>query len=104
MAAEYLENDSQTRTLVRTCQNYKNVAWGKEMFDENTVLCSSDKSFVITVNFIKPIVEYTKENIFQLTKRPEKNSAVIDSADIPHYYGCITPIKIKMGEDLKEDL
>ena len=107
IAAENLEinktNDSQTRTLVRTCHNYMNVALMKETLDENTGLWRSDNSFIIPVNFIKPIVDYTKQHdIFQLTKTPEKNSTVIDSPYSPRYYGCITPIKTKMGEDLKK--
>ena len=107
MAAEYLEinktNDSRTRTLVPTCHNKKNVALVKETFDENTGLWRSDNSFIIPVNYIKPIVDYTKQHdIFQLTKTPEKNSTVIDSPYSPRYYGCITPIKTKMGEDLKK--
>ena len=106
MAAEYLEikksNDSQTRTLVRTCHNYKNVSLVKETFDESMGLSRSDNSFFIPVNYIKPIVDYSKQHdIFQLTKTPEKNTTVIDSPYSPRYIGCITPIKIKMGEDLK---
>ena len=107
MAAAYLEikknNDSVTRTLVRTCHNYKNVALVKEMFDENTGLWRIDNNFIIPVNYIKPIVDYTKQHdIFQLTKTPEKNSTVIDSPYSPRYYGCNTPIKTKTGEDLKK--
>ena len=74
----------------------------KETFDENTGLWRSDNSFVIPVNYIKPIVDYKKQHdIFQLKKTPEKNSTVIDFPYSPRYYGCITPIKTKMGEDLK---
>ena len=75
----------------------------KEKFNENTGLWRSDNSFIIPVNYIKPIVDYTKQHdIFQLTKTPEKNSTVIDSPYSPRCYGCITPIKTKMGEDLKK--
>ena len=71
----------------------------KKTFDENTGLWPSDNSFTIPVNYIKPIVDYTKQHdIFQPTKTPEKNSTVIDSPYFPHYYGCITPIKTKIGE------
>ena len=67
MTAEYFEkktNDSQIRTLVRTCHNYKNVALMKETFDENTGLWRSDNSFIITksrktVEHINLCVVYT---------------------------------------------
>ena len=102
MATEYLEtkkaNDRQTRTLVRTCHNYKNIVLVNETFNENTRLWRSDNSFIIPVNYIKPIVEYTKQHdVFQLTRTPEKSAAVSGYPYSPRYYGCITPIKTKNG-------
>ena len=107
MATEYLEikkaNDRQTRTPVRTCHNYKNIVLVHETFDENTRLWRSDKSFIIPVNYIEPIVEYTiQHDVFQLTRTPEKSAAVSESPYSPRYYGCITPIKTKTGEDVKK--
>ena len=73
------------------------------MFDENTGLWRSDNSFIIPANYIKPIVDYRKQHdIFQLAKTPENISTVIDSPYSPRCYVCITPIKTKMGEDLKK--
>ena len=82
MAAEYLEikkiHDSQTRTLVRTCHNYKNVALANEAFNECTGLWRSDNSFFTPLNYIKPIVDYTKQHdIFQPTKTPEKTQQLL---------------------------
>ena len=86
---EYLEiknHDSQTQTMIRMCHNYKNVALLKEMFDENTVVWRSDKSFNIHVNYIKTIVEYKKQHdCFQLTKTLQRNPVVIESRYSPHY-------------------
>ena len=45
----------------------------KETFNKNTGLWRSDNRLIITVNYIKPIVDYTKQHdIFQLTKRARK--------------------------------
>ena len=38
---------------------------------------------------------------FQLTRTPEKNSVLAESPYSPRYYGCITPIKLKRGADVK---
>ena len=72
-------------------------------FDENTRLWRSDNSFIIPVNYIKPIVEYTKQHdVFQLTRTPEKSAAVSESPNSPRYYGCTTPIKTRTGGDVKK--
>ena len=77
MATDYLEvkkaNDCQTRTLVRMCHNYKNIALVMEIFDDKTGLWRSENSFNLTIIFIKPISDYTKQHdIFQLTRTPKK--------------------------------
>ena len=107
MATDYLEikkaNDRQTRKLVRNCHNYENIVLVNEIFDENTRLLRSDNNFIIPVIYIKPIVEYTKQqDVFQLTRTPEKSAAVSGSPYSPRYYGCITPIKRKTGDDVKK--
>ena len=106
MATDYLEikkaNDCQTRTLVRMCHNYKNITLVKETFDDKTGLWRSENSFILPIKFIKPISDYTKQHdIFQLTRTPEKNSVLAESPYSPRYYGCITPIKLKRGSDVK---
>ena len=72
-----------------------------EKTEKNAGQWHSDNNFFIPVNYLKPIINYTKQNdTFQLTKTPEKNTAVAESPYSPRYYGCITPIE-KMVEDIK---
>ena len=78
MAAEYLEiaktSERGTRTLVRMCHNFKNIVLVKESFDDKTELWHTKNSFFVPVNYIEPILEYTKQNdLFHLTKTPEKS-------------------------------
>ena len=79
MAAEYLEIaktiERGTRTLVRMCDNFKNIVLANESYDDKTELWHTKNSFIIPVNYIEPILDYTKQNdLFQLTKTPEKLS------------------------------
>ena len=66
MATGYLEikkaNDCQTRTLVRMCHNYKKIALVKETVDDKTGLWRSENNFILPINFIKPISDYTKQH------------------------------------------
>ena len=78
MAAEYLEiaktSERDTRTLVRMCHNFKNIVLVKESFDYKTELWHTKNSFILPVNYIEPILEYTKQNdLFHLTKTPENH-------------------------------
>ena len=77
MAAEYLEiaktSERGTRTLVLVCHNFKNIVLVQESFDDKTELWHVKNSFIVPVNYIEPILEYTKQNdLFQLTKTPKK--------------------------------
>ena len=106
MAAEYLEiaktSERGTRTLVRMCHNLKNIVLVKESFDDKTQLWHTKNSFIVPVNYIEPILEYTKQNdLFHLTKTPEKSPRQEDSSDAHRYYGCITPIQTKK-QDVKK--
>ena len=99
MAAEYLEiakkTERGTRTLVRMCHNFKNIVLVKERFDDKTDLRHTKNSFIVPVNYIEPMLEYTKQNdLFHLTKTPEK-SLQEESPYAHRYYGCITPIQTK---------
>ena len=59
--------------LVRMCHNFKNFVLVKESFDDKTELWHTKNSFIVPVNYIEPILQYTKQNdLFQLTKR-QKN-------------------------------
>ena len=66
MAAEYLEiaktSERGTRTLVRMCHIFKNIVLVKETFDDKTQLWHTKNSFIVPVNYIEPILEYTKHN------------------------------------------
>ena len=78
MAAEYLEiaktSERGTRTLVRMCHNFKNIVLVQESFDDKTELWHIKKSFIVPVNYVEPILQYTKQNdLFQLTKKRQKN-------------------------------
>ena len=100
MAAEYLEiaktSERGTRTLVRMCHNFKNIVVANESYDDKTELWHTKNSFIIPVNYIEPILDYTKQNdLFQLTKTPEKLSRQEESPYAPRYYGCITPIQTR---------
>ena len=106
MAAEYLEiaktSERDTRTLVRICHNFKNIVLVKESFDYKTELLHTKNSFIIPVNYIEPILEYTKQNdLFQLTRTPEKLFRQEESPYAHRYYGCITPIQTKK-QDVKK--
>ena len=106
MAAEYLEiaktSERDTRTLVRMCHNFKNIVLVKESFDYKTELWHTKNSFILPVNYIEPILEYTKQNdLFHLTKTPEKSSRHEESPYAYRYYGCITPIQTKK-QDVKK--
>ena len=99
MAAEYLEiaktSERGTRTLVRMCHNFKNIVLANESYDDKTELWHT-KNSIIPVNYIEPILDYTKQNdLFQLTKTPEKLSRQEESPYAPRYYGCITPIQTR---------
>ena len=81
MARDYLEtkktNDCRTRTIVRLCHNYKNIALVKETFDDRT-FDDLDYGAVKTVLFYRSISLYqlatipSNTIIFQLTRTPEK--------------------------------
>ena len=106
MAAEYLEiaktSERGTRTLVRMCHNFKNIGLVKEGFDDKTQLWHTKNSFIVPVNYIEPILEYTKQNdLFHLTKTPEKSPRQEESPYAHRYYGCITPIQTKK-QDVKK--
>ena len=106
MAAEYLEivktSERGTRTLVRMCHNFKNIVLVKESFDDQTELWHTKNSFIVPVNYIEPILEYTKQNdLFHLTKTPEKSPRQEESPYAHRYYGCITPIQTKK-QDVKK--
>ena len=59
-------------------------------------------SFILSVNYIEPILEYTKKNdLFQLTKTPEKSLLQEESPYAHRYYGCITLIPRKK-QDVKD--
>ena len=59
-------------------------------------------SFIVPVNYIEPILEYTKQNdLFQLTKTPEKLLRQEESPYAHRYYGCNTLIPTKK-QDVKE--
>ena len=78
MAKDYLEikkaNDCQTRTLVRMCHNYKIIALVKETFDDKTGLWRSENSFILPINFIKPISDYTNNTIFSSSPELKKKT------------------------------
>ena len=106
MAAEYLEiaktSERDTRTLVRICHNFKNIVLVKESSDDKTELWHTKNSFIIPVNYIEPILEYTKQNdLFQLTRTPEKSFRQEESPYAHRHYGCITPIQTKK-QDVKK--
>ena len=106
MAAEYLEigktSERGTRTLVRMCRNFKNIVLVKESFDDKTQLWHTKNSIFVPVNYIEPILEYTKQNdLFHLTKTPEKSPRQEESPYAHRYYGCITPIQTKK-QDVKK--
>ena len=106
MAAEYLEiaktSGRGTRTLVRMCHNFKNIVLVKESFDDKTELWHTENSFIVPVNYIEPILEYTKQNdLFHLIKTPEKSPRQEESPYAHRYYGCITPIQTKK-QDVKK--
>ena len=106
MAAEYLEiaktSERGTRTLARLCHNCKNIVLVKESFDDQTELWHTKNSFIVPVNYIEPILEYTKQNdLSHLTKTPEKSPRQEESPYAHRYYGCITPIQTKK-QDVKK--
>ena len=106
MAAEYLEiaktSERGTRTLVRMCHNFKNIVLVKESFDDKTQLWHTKNSFIVPVNYFEPILEYTKQNdLFHLTKTPEKSPRQEESPYAHRYYGCINPIQTKK-QDVKK--
>ena len=104
MAAEYLKiaktGERGTQTLVRMCHNFKNIVLVKEYFDDKTELWHTKTSVFVPVNYIEPIIEYTKQNVFFFTKTPEK-SLQVESSYAHRYYGCITPIQTKK-QDVKK--
>ena len=106
MAAEVLEIaktiERNTRTLVRMCHNFKNTVFVRESFDDKTQLWHRVNSFIVPVNYIEPILEYTKQNdSIQLTKTPEKLLGQEETPYAHRYYGCITPIQTKK-KDVKK--
>ena len=106
MAAEYLEiaktSERGTRTLVRMCHNFKNIVLVQESFDDKTELWHIKNSFIVPVNYLEPILQYTKQNdLFHLTKTPEKSLGQEESPYGHRYYGCITPIQTKK-QDVKK--
>ena len=106
MAAEYLEiaktSERGTRTLVRMCHNFKNIVLVQESFDDKTELWHIKNSFIVPVNYLEPILEYTKQNdLFHLTKTPEKSPRQEESPYAHRYYGCMTPIQTKK-QDVKK--
>ena len=53
-------------------------------------------SFIVPVNYLEPILQYTKQNdLFQLTKTPEKLLGQEESPYAYRYCGCNTPIQTK---------
>ena len=103
MAAKILEiaktSERGTRTLVRMCHNFGNIVPVKESFDDKTQLWHTKNSFIVPVNYIEPILEYTKQNdLFQLTKTPENSLRQEESPYAHQYYGCTTPIQTKKQE------
>ena len=100
MAADFLEIaktiERGTRILVRMSHNFKSIVLVRENFDDKTELWHTKNSFIIPVNYIEPILDYTKQNdLFQLTKTPEKLSRQEESPYALRYYGCITPIQTR---------
>ena len=84
------------------CHNFKNIVLVQESFDDKTELWHVKNSFIVPVNYIEPILEYTKQNdLFQLTKTPKKLLRQEDSPYAHRYYGCITPIQTKK-QDVKK--
>ena len=74
----------------------------KESFDDKTELWHIKNSFIVPLNCIEPILEYTKQNdLFQLTKTAEKSLRQEESQYAHRYYGCITPIQMKK-QDVKK--
>ena len=84
------------------CHNFKNIVLLKESFDDKTDLWHTKNSFIVPVNYIEPILEYTKQNdLFHLTKTQEKSPRQEESPYAHRYYGCITPIQTKK-QDVKK--
>ena len=84
------------------CHNFKNIVLVKENFDDKTDLWHTKNSFIVPVNYIEPILEYTKQNdLFHLTKMPEKSPRQEESPYAHRYYGYITPIQTKK-QDVKK--
>ena len=104
MAAEYLEiAKTSERTLVRMCHNFKNLVLVKESFNDKTKLWHTKNSFIVPVNYIEPISEYTKQNdLFQFEKKTlEKSLRQEESPYARRYYGFITHIQTKK-QDVKK--
>ena len=106
IATDYLEikkaNDCQTRTLVRMCHNYKNIALVKETFDNKTGLWHSENSFFYRSTLLNLLATIQNNTIFSSSPElQKKNSVLAESPYLPRYYGCITPIKLKRGADVK---
>ena len=84
------------------CHNFKNIVFVNEDFDDKTKLWHTRNSFIVPVTCIEPILEYTKQNnLFQLTKTPEK---LIEKEECPYaheYYGCVTPFQAEK-QDVKK--
>ena len=75
MAAEYLEiaktSERGTRTLIWMCHNFKNIVHLKESCDNKTELYTKN-GFIIPVNYIEPILEYTKQRFNSTDKNTRK--------------------------------
>ena len=73
MAAEYFEiaktSERGTRTLLRMYHNFKNTVLLKESFDDKTQLWHTKNSLFIPVNYIEPMFEYEKQNVFFSTNK-----------------------------------
>ena len=74
----------------------------EESFDDKTQLWHTKNSFIVPVNYIEPILEYTKQNdLFHLTKTPERSPRQEESLYAHRYYESITPIQTK-NQDVKK--
>ena len=92
MAAEYLEIQKQmSGAAERFCECVtilKILSLSrKAMMTSYDELWHTKNSFIIPVNYIEPVPEYTKQNdLFQLKKTPEKTSRQQESPYAPRYY------------------
>ena len=78
------------------CHNFKNIVLVKESYDDKTELWHTKNSFIIPVNYIEPVLENTEQNdLFQLTKTPEKTSRQQQSPYAPNIMDVLLQFKRK---------